>query len=207
MKKIIIFGATGSVGRHLVSQATEKGYEISVFSRSGNLFTSNANLNLITGNVFNLPDVSGAIAGHDVVLCALGDGRLGKVRAAGTRNIIESMKKNGVSRLICQTTLGCGESWNNLNFFWKNIMFGWFLKRAFLDHEEQEKFILDSELDWTVIRPGAFTNGPLTRNFHYNFGMNQKGLELKISRADLAWFMLKQISENKFLRKTVSVSY
>lgn len=207
MKKIIFFGATGSVGRHLVSQATEKGHEVTAFSRSGNAFTSNANMNLITGDVFNLSDVSGAIAGHDAVLCALGDDRVGKVRATGTRNIIEAMKTNGVSRIICQTTLGCGESWNNLNFFWKNIMFGWFLKRAFLDHEEQEKYIFDSNLEWTIIRPGAFTNGPLTKNFKCNFAMNQKDLKLKISRADLAWFMLEQISGNKFLKKTVSISY
>ena len=61
------------------------------------------------------------------------------------------------------STLGAGDSQGNLNFFWKNIMFGWFLKNIFLDHELQEQYVRNSALDWTIVRPGAFTSGEKNR--------------------------------------------
>lgn len=117
------------------------------------------------------------------------------------------MEKTGVQRFICQTTLGCGDSWANLNFFWKRIMFGWFLKKAFLDHELQEKYILESQTDWTIVRPGAFTDGPKTGNYRHGFASGAQGLKLKISRADVADFMLKQLGNEQYLRKTPGLSY
>lgn len=205
--EIIIFGATGTVGKHLVSQSLEKGADVTVFTRNRKAFHSSDRLKIVTGDVFNPHDVLRAVEGKDVVFCALGDGRAGKVRAVGTRNIIEAMKKNRVNRLICQTTLGCGNSKNNLNFFWKYLMFGLILKKAFTDHELQEKYIFESDLDWTIIRPGAFTDGPLTKEFQYNFPPDKKDLKLNISRADLAWFMIEQASKDEFNRRAVSISY
>lgn len=170
-------------------------------------FKSADKLKIVTGNVLVPDDVLPAVQGQDVVFCALGDGRTGKVRAAGTSNIIAAMKKHGVRRLICQTTLACGESRGNLNFFWKHLKFGLFLKKAFHDHEQQEKHIFDSGFDWTIIRPGAFTDGPLTKDFLSNFPASEKNLKLKISRADLAWFMLNQAASSEFHHKAVSISY
>jgi putative NADH-flavin reductase len=117
------------------------------------------------------------------------------------------MQSNGVKRLICQSTLGTGESNENLNFFWKNIMFGWFLKKIFLDHELQEKYVRDSNLDWTIVKPGAFTNGELTGNYIHGFGPKQKSLRLKISRADVADFLLKQIENTSYFYKSPGLSY
>lgn len=64
----------------------------------------------------------------------------------GTVNIERAMTETGIGRLICQTPLGYGESWNNLNFFRRSIMFGWLLKYAFKDHENQEKTVFNSDL-------------------------------------------------------------
>ncbi len=204
---IVIFGATGSVGKHLVALSLKNGNNVTVFSRNKSAFKPSDKLKFISGNVLELDDVLPAIHGQDVVFCALGDGRKGKVRAAGTRNIIEAMKISGVHRLICQTTLGCGDSRNNLSFFWRYVMFGFLLKKAFNDHELQEKHIFQSGLDWTIIRPGAFTDGPLTKDFSSNFAASKKDLKLKISRADLAWFMLTQTAKSEYIQKAVSVSY
>jgi putative NADH-flavin reductase len=205
--KVIIFGATGSSGRHLVAQALENGYRVSAFSRSGNNEDRSDALRVIKGDVLNPDDVASAVEGHDIVFCALGDGRAGGVRAEGTRNIINAMKSTGVRRLVCQTTLGCGESRNNLNFFWKHIMFGWFLKKAFLDHELQEKYIMESDVDWTIVRPGALTDGPLTRQFRHGFDSKANGLKLKISLADTAWFMLNQLESDQYIQKAAGLSY
>lgn len=207
--RLIIFGSTGTIGKKLVQQALEQGHTVTAFARNADKLNDvrHPNLTIYQGDVFDFQAVEKAVRGHDAVLCALGAGRQGKVRSEGTRNIIRAMESTGVKRLICQTTLGAGDSQGNLNFFWKRIMFGWFLKDAFLDHEIQEKYILDSPLNWTIVRPAAFTDGVVTGNYQHGFSANNKSIKLKISRADVADFMLKQLTSEEYLRKTPGLSY
>ena len=141
------------------------------------------------------------------MLCALGAGRQGTVRAEGTRNILDAMEKTGVKRLICQTTLGAGDSKGNLNFFWKYIMFGLLLKEAMKDHELQEQYIKRSPVDWTIVRPAAFTDGEATGRYQHGFPAASQTITLKISRADVAAFMLKQLKTTDYVRKTPGLSY
>ena len=117
------------------------------------------------------------------------------------------MKKTGLKRLICLSTLGAGDSFSNLTFFWKNIMFGWFLKEAFIDHQLQEKYILQSDLDWIIVRPAAFTDGRKTGKYKHGFASNAQSLKLKISRSDVSHFMLQQIENNSYVHKTPGLSY
>jgi putative NADH-flavin reductase len=154
----------------------------------------------------NQREVENAIQNHDAVLCALGDGKAGKVRALGTRNIIDAMNKAGIERLICQSTLGIGESNGNLNFIWKHIIFGMLLKKAFQDHQLQEKYILNSRLNYTIVRPSALTDGTFTDGYKIGFDGKFKKLNLKISRADVADFMLRQLKTDGYSKKAVSIS-
>ncbi len=206
--KIIIFGATGSIGRHLVEQALIQGQEVTAFLRDASKFDrTHQNLKLVEGDVLDAEAVTAAVKGHDAVLVALGAGRKGGVRAQGTKNIIDAMERHNVRRLVSQTTLGAGDSHGHLNFFWKHIMFGWLLKQAMADHEEQEAFIRQSALDWITVRPAAFTDGPATGDYKLGFPQSEKGLSLKISRADVASVMLKQITADTYLRQSPSLSY
>lgn len=143
---------------------------------------------------------------HDAIFCALGDGRTGKVRASGTLNIIHAMNSLAVRKLICLSTLGMGESYGNLNFIWKHIMFGMLLKRAFNDHKLQEEYIRNSNLDFTIVRPSALTGGAITDGYKIDFDGKYKKLKLKISRADVADFMLRQLHSDNYVRKAVSIS-
>lgn len=96
--KLIIFGATGTVGKELVKQAVEKGYTVTAFVRNPEKtqITNHSNLTIHKGDVLNLTEVENALKNQDVILCALGDGKIGKIRALGTKNIIEAMNKTGV---------------------------------------------------------------------------------------------------------------
>src|SRR5688572_10955152 len=116
--KVIVFGATGTIGKEIVKQALEKNYAVTAFVRNPEKMANfnYANLTIFKGDVLNLSEVENAVQNHDVVICALGDGNAGKIRALGTRNIIDAMSKAGIKRLICQSTLGMGESYGNLNF-------------------------------------------------------------------------------------------
>jgi putative NADH-flavin reductase len=210
--KVIIFGASGSIGRNLVSQALELGHSVTAFVRDASRLdtsrvTQHNNLSIAVGDVLDAASVEKAVAGHDAVMITIGAGRKGGVRAEGTGNIIAAMEKAGVKRLICQSTLGIGESWNNLNVFWKYIMFGLFIRPAFLDHVKQEQLVRESDLDWSIVRPAAFTDGELTGEYRHGFPATVHDTKLEISRADVADFMLKNLVDNSYLHKTPGLSY
>jgi Putative NADH-flavin reductase len=86
-------------------------------------------------------------------------------------------------------------------------MFGIFLRAAYADHVSQENYVKQSRLDWIIVRPGAFTDGKRTGEYRHGFPGTDKTTKLKISRADVADFMLKQLTDDTYLHKTPGVSY
>ncbi|MFE3029980.1 NAD(P)-dependent oxidoreductase, partial [Nocardia tengchongensis] len=117
---VAIFGATGTIGRHVVTQALAAGHQVTVLVRDpAKLTVTHERLRAVTGDVLDPAAVERTVIGQDAVIVALGAGRKGVVRAEGTRLIIEAMNRTGVKRLICQSTLGVGDSRGNLNFVWK----------------------------------------------------------------------------------------
>jgi len=206
--KLVVFGATGTVGNVLVKQALAAGHQVTAFARHPEVLAgTDRNLTRRPGDVLDPAAVNRAVRGQDAVLVVLGAGRKGGVRAAGTENIVQAMKAEGVERLICMSTLGAGDSAPLLTFFWKYIMFGLLLKDALADHEEQERTVRESGLDWTIVRPGAFANGEPTGVYRHGFSADTKGLKLKISRADLAEFLLRQVTDMTYLKQAPGISY
>jgi putative NADH-flavin reductase len=125
----------------------------------------------------------------------------------GTSNIVQAMQELGVKRFICESSLGIGESKGQLGFLYNYILIPLLLRNVFADKEVQERVIKDSLLDWVIVRPAALTNGP--RKGIYRDGMNigHRFVTVKVSRADVADFMLKQLTDNMYIRKTPGVSY
>lgn len=208
--KLVIFGATGSVGCQVVKQALEQRHIVTAFARNpAKLTIQHPNLRFFQGDVLDLSAVEQAIQGQDAVVCTLGSGQklTGTVRSEGTRHIIQAMQRSGVRRLICQTTLGTGDSWSSLNFYWKYIMFGLILRNVFVDHERQEQDVKQSGLDWTIVRPGAFIEGDRTGQYRHGFPGTDKTSTLTISRADVADFILMQLGDRSYLHQTPSLSY
>jgi putative NADH-flavin reductase len=206
--KLAVFGSTGSIGRHLVEQALEKEYTVTAFARNpAKLEIEHELLTMFDGDALDSVAVERAVGGQDAVLCALGAGAKGAIRTDGTRNIVQAMEKAGVSRLICLSTLGVGDSRGSLNFFWKHIMFGLLLRGAYADHISQEDCVKESGLDWTLVRPAAFMDGDRTGVYRHGFSANDKTIKAKISRADVADFMLKQLTDRRYLKETPGLSY
>ena len=206
--RLTIFGSTGSIGRQLVKQALECGHTVTAFVRDpSKMEIEHNNLKLVQGDVFDSASVEQAVIGQDAVLCSLGAGAKGTVRTEGTKNIVRAMEKAGVQRFVCQSTLGVGDSRGNLNFFWKYIMFGGLLRRAYADHVRQEETVQQSHLNWTIVRPAAFTDGEHTGKYRHGFAGSDKSTTLKISRADVADFMLKQLTDNTYFCQTPGLSY
>lgn len=208
--KVVIFGATGTVGRLVVEDCLEKGHAVTAFARNPEkLGLEHENLSLVAGDAMDRTAVAHAISGQDAVIVALGSGmsRKSVIRSEGTLNIIQGMHDTGVRRLICQSTLGAHESWDNLNFFWKRIMFGALLRPVFLDHERQEDLVRASGLDWTIVRPSSFQDGEVAGELKENFGLEARDLSLKISRKTVAEFLGQQLSDMTYLGRAVALSH
>ncbi|WP_375229225.1 NAD(P)-dependent oxidoreductase [Roseobacter sp. S98] len=207
--KVIVFGATGTLGRIVCQQLSEEGHDVTAFARRAPGYAEDRpHIRFVAGDAMDEDAVSAAMQGHDAVVVTLGAGmkRNTPIRSQGTLNVIRAMQKHGVKRLICQSTLGAHESWSNLNFFWKRIMFGGLLRPVFRDHELQEQLVQASGLDWTIVRPSAFDKAPATGRFRENFGPDDRRLTLKIPLADIAAFLSRQLNDMRYLHRAVGIS-
>lgn len=206
---VIVFGATGTIGRLVVEDLLAEGHQVTAFARSPQkLGLSHENLALASGDAMREEDVGRVVAGHDAVVVTLGAGmsRKSRIRSQGTLNVIHAMQKGGVKRLIVQSTLGAHESWGNLNFWWKRVMFGGLLRPVFKDHELQEQLVRASGLDWTIVRPGAFAEGPATGRYVEDVPTSARNLSLRITRADVAAFVARQLGDLRYLHRAVGIS-
>lgn len=209
--KLTIFGSTGGTGRQVVARALEQGYDVTAFARSPEkLDHTYEKLQVVQGNVLDVVSVERAIQGQDAVVCTLGMSAMmdtTMLRANGTRNILRAMEKTGVKRLICQSSFGVGDSHDMLPFHYKYLIVPLILRRVYADHEIQENFIKESQLDWIIVRPVTLTDGEHTGSYQQDFTADNKTVTFKISRADTADFMLKQLVDNSYLHKTPCISY
>ena len=208
--KLTIFGPTGGVGVHLVAQALAMGNSVTAFARSPDkLSQSHTNLDVVQGDILQSDQVDAALAGSDVVLCALGMPLMNKenLRTKGTANILRAMTQAGVKRMICLSALGTSESHTALPVLHRYVLRPTFMRRLYKDHDAQEKSIKQSDLDWTLVRPGSFVKGRRTGHYRHGFTTRESGLTYKISREDVADFMLKQIEDGSYRRQAANLSY
>jgi putative NADH-flavin reductase len=207
---IIVFGATGPSGRLIVEQALEQGHDVTAVARNPDAVKiQNEKLTVVKGDILDPSAVENAISGKDAVLSALGVRKLGKntILSDGTKNIITAMEKHGVKRLVCMTSLGVGDSKDQPAWVFRAIIRPLLLRNVFIDKEEQERLVKASHLDWIIVRPAGLTNGPRTGVYRDWIGEPSSPITSRISRADVADFMLKQLTDDTYLRRTPGQSY
>jgi putative NADH-flavin reductase len=205
--RLTIFGATGKTGIELVNQALEQGHAVTAFVRDpARLAIEDERLTVMVGDIFDPASVAQAVKGQDAVICALGVGsdlKKTTVRTDGTVNIINGMKLNNVDRLIVVSAMGVGDSWDTLSLFNK-FFFATLLKSSREDHEAQESAVRDSGVDWTIIRPSGLTES--ARSGVYGVGENIPAVSSKIARADVADLILKELEQNQFIGKAITIT-
>jgi putative NADH-flavin reductase len=204
--KLAIFGATGKTGLEVVKQSLEKGHQVTAFVRDpARMPVEHDGLALVTGDVFDPESVAQAVQGQDAVICALGSSELKKtaIRSEGTANIVKAMKEQNIQRLLVVSAMGTGESWDTLSLVNK-FFYATLLKSSREDHEAQEAAVKESGLHWTIIRPSGLTDEPQTGA--YEVGENILAKTSKIARTDVADLILKELEQNAFVRKAVTIT-
>ncbi len=208
--KIAIFGGTGSTGQEIIKQALERNHLVTALVRNPAAITQTSpNLNVIVGNVFDADTVEKAILGKDVVLSVLGSksGRAATtIYSDSARTFIAAMTKTSVKRLIYCTSAGTEDDDPSEMFVYRHLIKPFFLQKSYDDMKVAEALIRSSRLDWILVRPSLLTNGPRTTQFrasaHYR---PEHGT--RISRADVAYFMVEQITRAEWVRKTPTLAY
>jgi len=197
---IAIFGATGRTGRHLVDQALAAGHRVTALVRTpASLPLAHDRLRIVPGDVRDPATVAGVIAGQDVVLSALGPNQHGAVSLCGDAMaaILPAMAVHGVRRLIALSAYGAADS-PDRNLY--NRMLWLMQKEKMVDKERMEARIRQSDVDWTIVRSAALSNGSHTG--HYRLGTDLRiTITSRISRADLADGMLRQIADATYVRQ------
>jgi len=208
--KIVVFGASRGVGLEVVKQALEAGHTVTAFVRSPEKFTvKDANLTVFKGDSMDAEAVEQAIAGQDAVISALGPTRppVPHMMETSAKNIVAGMKKNGVRRLISTTGAGVRQPEDQPKFIdhFIGFLLNLLAKDVVLDSAENVKVIQASELDWTVVRYPRLVDGK--HNGKYQVGYVCKSSGTQLSRADGADFILKELTERKWLKKLPVASY
>lgn len=206
--RLVIFGATGGTGRHLVTLALDAGHDVTVFVRSPEkLGELAARVRVLTGDVTDEAAVTAAIADQDVVISAIGAPPSSKdrVRERGTRTIVRAMEATGVRRLVSLSTHGIRETADGLPLLMKWLVVPLYLKGVFTDHEHQEAVVRDSSLDWTLVRPTHLTNKAPTGTVRHGFEPHDRDIAMKITRGDVARFMVEQATSEAYVRQAPTI--
>jgi putative NADH-flavin reductase len=208
--KLLIIGATGGLGKELVHQALIQDHEVTVMARNPSVVTfEDRHLQVVQGDVLDARSLGRAVDGQEAVLNALGTPTPREVTTLleeGTKNVVEAMEQQGVRRLVCVTILGTGDSGQRHgSLFYRLFVLGFFVKPMLEDKERQEEVIRGSRLDWTIVRPPRYTNEP--KSGGYRVIGEGEGRVGKIGKADLADFMLDQLYEYRYIRRTAVVGY
>ena len=203
--KLIVFGATGASGRQLVEQALAAGHDVTAFVRNRAALTiKHSKLKVVQGDALDANSVSQAIAGQDAVLFAIGINRRSTmtVCADSTRNIIAAMKEHTVRRFICLSAYGASETKDTA--LYSKVLRSLIGKRV-EDKDRQEELLRASDLDWVLVRPPILTNGARRGRYRAGFDIPIK-LFSSVSRADVAEFMLKQLTDDTYLHQAPTIT-
>ncbi len=197
--KVFVFGWTGKTGRHLVAQALEQGHEVTAFARNpSKLEMLHVKLRLVRGDALDPASVESAVQGQDVVLSALGarPGQPKTVFSDGMRTILRAME----TRRVLHEDAGS---------FVRNALLGLLglaLRGGYTGHRWQLEAIRESSIEWVAVRPVLLTNGPRTGKYRVRLEcIPEKGYW--ISRADVAEFMLKQLTRDEYVGRLPANAY
>lgn len=203
--KVLVLGAAGGTGRLIVLDALARGYSVVALVRSKARAIDLPGAAIIEGDARDETALLRALNGCDAVVSSLGTGlspfRKVTMLSTATRALISAMMGSGVRRLICITGVGAGDSRDHGGFLYDRLILPVLLRSVYEDKDRQEAAIRASSLDWTIVRPVMLSNEPARGNVRAVTDL--AGVHGgKIARADVARFVVDQLTTDIWLRQT-----
>jgi len=147
---------------------------------------------------------------QDAVVSALGHKQFfypTRILSQGTRNILRVMEDHGVQRFVCETSLGIGDSAGRMGLSYTLFTIPVILPFYFWDKTRQERIIAESDVEWAIVRPGVLTNADKRGSYRHGRHVGSFLWTVRISRADVADFMLNQLTSDTYLRAAPGVAW
>ena len=205
-----------------MERAIAEGHEVTVFVRDPSRMSArHERLRVVVGDAIEAEPVREAVAGNEAVISVLGARQLSNPlrpgspgdpkgpASVGSANIVAAMKEHGLERFVCQTAWGVGESKEDAGFagaFFMKVLVPPLLRDEYADKEAQERIVRQSELEWVIVRPMLLTNGPWTNGYRARADL-KPGRRPYVSRADVADFLMRQLTDEAFVHKTPAIGY
>lgn len=211
--KVIIFGATGFSGQAILAETIKQGHEVTVFVRdSSKVKINHNNLRIVEGNVLDSQKVAFVIQNQEAVIQCLGvggkgDGNPTTFISEATKVIVDEMQKQQIKRMIAMSNVGAGNSVAFQPWFFTKIILPYFMKwlKVIIDDKNRmEPIIMNSNLNWTIVRCPNIVDKPAKGK--YNATLDGKGLKLSITLDDLSKFIVGQLKETTFNKQAPCVS-
>ena len=211
--KVTIFGATGFSGQAILADSIKQGHEVTILVRDASKIPiKHQNLTIVEGNVLNPQTVASVLHHQEAVIQCLGvsgkgDGKPTTFISDATKIIVDEMQKQQIKRLIAMSNVGAGNSIAFQPWFFTKIILPSFMKWLEViidDKNRMEPIIMNSNLDWTIVRCPNITDKPAKGN--YNATLDGKGLKLSVTLPDLSKFMVDQLTETNFNKQAPCVS-
>lgn len=215
--KIFLIGSTGNTGFEVLKKLVSEQHQVKVLARSPEKLNlakipkiQEQQVVTIKGGIFDNELLLKQIKGCDAVISALGTGTSNKyteIYSQGGRNILAAMRASGIKKLITITSGLVDFSDPSTDNFFLNRVIRPNYNKVYYDQTRWETILDDTkDIDWVCVRPPLLNNKPFTGEYRVNLNhVPKKGR--KISRADLADFMVKQLTSDKFNRKKPVVAY
>jgi len=206
---ITIIGASAGIGLEAVKRGLDRNHSITTLSRSDIEIEEKKLLKVIIGDATNKADLLSSIQNADAIIVTLGTSKNMNATTLFSdfaQLIVEIHKENKIdSPFIFVTGFGAGESKNYVPWLVKMFL-KYFLKDVYADKTKMEEIITNSDLNWTVVRPGRLLDNELTEKYRIENNLF-KGINISgINRADVADFLIKQVEKQTELKKYIAIS-
>ena len=211
--KVTIFGATGFSGQAILADSIKQGHEVTILVRDASKIPiKHQNLTIVEGNVLNPQTVASVLHHQEAVIQCLGvsgkgDGKPTTFISDATKVIVDEMQNQKIKRLIAMSNVGAGNSIAFQPWFFTKIILPYFmkwLKVIIEDKNRMEPIIMNSGLDWTIVRCPNITDKKAKNTLHAS--LDGKKLKLSITLPDMARFMTDQLTDRSFVKQAPSIS-
>jgi putative NADH-flavin reductase len=211
--KVVLFGATGFSGKAILKETLSQQHQVTVLVRNKSAIQiQDKNLKIVEGNVLDKYTVAEVLKNSDAVIQCLGvggkgNGKLTTFISDATKIIVEEMEKQQIKRLIAMSNVGAGNSISFQPWIFTKIILPYFMKwlKVLIDDKNRmEPIIMNSELDWTIVRCPNIVDKTPKGNVHAT--LDGKGLKLAVTLGDMAEFIVQQLINASYSKQAPSIS-